>query len=99
MRSSKSAIDISKINQLPVSSVYKKIRKLQTLGIVVIGNITIDGRSGKRIALYRCVMKSLELQLTEEGHSRVNYVPVTIAAEMHLGNPGNNVFSMPASKE
>ena len=99
MRSSKSAIEISKINQLPVSSVYKKIRRLQTLGIVVIENITIDGRSGKRIALYRCVMKSFELQLTEEGHPRVSYAPVTIATEVRPSNPGNNVFSVPASKE
>ena len=67
MKGSRSAIEISKESRIPVSSVYKKIKKLQNLRIISVHEIAIDGRSGKKVALYRCEMKSLELSLSDGG--------------------------------
>jgi hypothetical protein len=61
---SRPAIEIAKMYRVPLSSVYKKIRKLKALGIIDLDRIDIDSRSGKKIAYYRSRVESLELSLT-----------------------------------
>lgn len=58
------AVEIARTYHIPLSSVYKKIRKLKDLEMLDIDKIEIDSRSGKKIAYYRCTVKSLELSLT-----------------------------------
>ena len=43
------AIAITKAHHVPLSSVYKKIRRLRELGVINIDKINVDDRSGKRI--------------------------------------------------
>jgi hypothetical protein len=61
---SRPAVEIAKAHHVPLSSVYKKIRKLKELGIIDVDKIDVDGRSGKRIAYYRSRVESLELSLS-----------------------------------
>ena len=69
IRECRPAIEISKGSKIPVSSVYKKIRKLQEYGIVRVEKIDIDTKSGKRIAFYRSWLKSLELRPSDVGET------------------------------
>jgi predicted transcriptional regulator len=69
MKQSKSATQISKACQIPVSSVYKKIKKLHHLGIVFIDRIDIDNKNGKKITFYKSRIRSLELNLTSDGET------------------------------
>ena len=62
----RNATQIASENQLPLSSTYKKIRKLQAIGIVSIERIDIDD-SGKRILYYRSRIKSVEFNATING--------------------------------
>ena len=58
-----STIDIAKTvfqicdeNKIPISSTYKKIRRLQYAGLISIEKIEIDNR-GKKVILYKSKMK------------------------------------------
>jgi predicted transcriptional regulator len=62
----KNATQIAVENHLPLSSTYKKIRKLQNMGIVSIEKIDID-ESGKKIFYYRSKIKSVEFNVTRDG--------------------------------
>lgn len=62
----KNATQIALENQLPQSSTYKKIRKLQNMGIVSIERIDID-EGGKKVLYYRSRIKSLEFNVTRDG--------------------------------
>lgn len=62
----KNVTQIAVENHLPLSSTYKKIRKLQGLGMVSIEKIDIDG-GGKKVLYYRSRIKSLEFNVTREG--------------------------------
>jgi predicted methyltransferase len=53
-------------NELPLSSTYKKIRKLQSDGLVSVEKIDIDGR-GKKVVFYKSNIKSLDFNLKKEG--------------------------------
>ena len=53
-------------NKLPLSSTYKKIRKLQSDGLVSIEKIDIDSR-GKKVVFYKSNIKSLDFNLKKEG--------------------------------
>jgi predicted methyltransferase len=53
-------------NKLPLSSTYKKIRKLQSDGLVSVEKIDIDGR-GKKVVFYKSSIKSLDFNLKKEG--------------------------------
>jgi predicted methyltransferase len=53
-------------NELPLSSTYKKIRKLQSDGLVSVEKIEIDGR-GKKVVFYKSNIKSLDFNLKKEG--------------------------------
>lgn len=80
MKQSKSAIQISKASQIPVSSVYKKIKKLHHLGIVFIDRIDIDKKNGKKITFYKSRIRTLALYLTNDGES-------SLRVETFISNP------------
>ena len=68
-----STIDVSKTvfqicddNKIPISSTYKKIRKLQHAGLVVIEKIEIDDK-GKKVIFYKSKIKTLEFSLKKDG--------------------------------
>jgi predicted transcriptional regulator len=61
----KNVTQIALENQLPLSSTYKKIRRLQNMGIVSIEKIDID-ESGKKVLYYRSKIKSLEFNVTRD---------------------------------
>jgi hypothetical protein len=53
-------------NKIPLSSTYKKIRKLQSDGLVSVEKIDIDNR-GKKVVFYKSNIKSLDFNLKKEG--------------------------------
>ena len=59
---SKTVSQISRENNLPQSSTYKKIKKLLNLGLITTERINIDEK-GKRVIFYRSKIKSLEINL------------------------------------
>ena len=61
----KNVFQICYDNKIPLSSTYKKIRKLQQEGLVSIEKIETDGK-GKRVALYRSKIKSFDFNLKKE---------------------------------
>ncbi|HEX7033481.1 MAG TPA: hypothetical protein VF172_10825 [Nitrososphaera sp.] len=63
--SAKNVMQIAMENRLPLSSTYKKIRRLQHMGIISLERIDIDG-SGKKILYYRSRIKSLEFNVTQD---------------------------------
>jgi predicted methyltransferase len=62
----KNVFQICYDNKIPLSSTYRKIRKLQQEGLVSIEKIETDGK-GRRVALYRSKIKSLDFNLKKEG--------------------------------
>lgn len=63
----KSVAEISRENNIPLSSVYRKISDLQNMGIVAIETIVTDASTGKRIAMYRSKIRSVHFHLDENG--------------------------------
>jgi hypothetical protein len=61
----KSVFQICYENKIPLSSTYRKIRKLQLDGLMSIEKIETDGK-GRRVALYRSKIKSLDFNLKKE---------------------------------
>ena len=61
----KNVFQICYDNKIPLSSTYRKIRKLQQEGLVSIEKIEVDGK-GKRVALYMSKIKSLGFNLKKE---------------------------------
>jgi predicted methyltransferase len=68
-----STIDVSKTvfqicdeNKIPISSTYKKIRKLQHAGLIFIEKIQIDDR-GKKVIFYKSKIKTLGFSLKKDG--------------------------------
>jgi predicted transcriptional regulator len=61
----KNVMQIAEENQIPLSSTYKKIRKLQEMGIVFVEKIDIDD-NGKKVLFYRSKIKSLEFNMTRD---------------------------------
>ena len=53
-------------NKLPLSSTYKKIRKLHNDGLVSVGKIDIDG-NGRKVVFYKSKIKSLDFNLKKDG--------------------------------
>lgn len=58
----KTAQQIALENNLPVSSTYKKIRRLCQMDLLCIDQVNID-ESGKKVLFYRSKIKSLEFYL------------------------------------
>jgi predicted methyltransferase len=62
----KNVFQICYENKLPLSSTYKKVRKLHNDGVVSVGKIDIDDR-GRKVVFYRSKIKSLDFNLKKEG--------------------------------
>lgn len=61
---SKTVCDISKENDLPISSTYKKIRRLKELGLLIIDKININ-EQGKKVIFYKSKISSMEVYLNK----------------------------------
>jgi predicted transcriptional regulator len=61
----KTAAQVSAENSIPLSSTYKKIKKLQDVGVLFIEKIELDG-NGKKVIYYRSKIKSMELNLSRD---------------------------------
>ncbi len=61
----KTAAQVSAENGLPLSSTYKKIKKLQEVGILFVEKIELDGK-GKKVVYYRSKIKSMEFNLSRD---------------------------------
>lgn len=61
----KNVMQIASENGLPLSSTYKKIRRLQSMGFISLERIDIDD-SGKKILYFRSKIKSLEFNVTQD---------------------------------
>lgn len=61
----KTVFQICDENKIPISSTYKKIRRLQYAGLISIEKIEIDNR-GKKVILYKSKIKSLEFSLKKD---------------------------------
>jgi hypothetical protein len=62
----KSSQQIASENALPLSSTYKKIRKLCDMKLLCVDKIEIDG-SGKKVFLYKSRIRSCQFHLRQEG--------------------------------
>ena len=62
---SKTVFEICKENDLPISSTYKKIRKLKDLGLLIIDRIVINEK-GKKVVFYKSKIQSVELILNKK---------------------------------
>lgn len=64
--SAKAATQISMENKIPLSSTYKKLKKLQKHGLVRIERISIDA-TGKKALLYKSKIRKIEFKMEREG--------------------------------
>ena len=62
---SKTVFEICKENDLPISSTYKKIKKLKDLGLLFIDRIIINEK-GKKVVFYKSKIRSVELILNKK---------------------------------
>jgi len=62
----KTAQQIASENELPLSSTYKKIKRLQSLDILCVERISLDD-TGKRVLYYKSRVKSVEFSLRKVG--------------------------------
>lgn len=62
---SKTVFEICKENDLPISSTYKKIKKLKDLGLLFIDRIVINEK-GKKVVFYKSKIQSVELMLNKK---------------------------------
>ena len=62
---SKTVFEICKENDLPISSTYKKIKKLKDLGLLFIDRIVINEK-GKKVVFYKSKIRSVELILNKK---------------------------------
>ncbi|HET6591202.1 MAG TPA: hypothetical protein VFG45_13675 [Candidatus Nitrosocosmicus sp.] len=62
---SKTVFEICKENDLPISSTYKKIKKLKDLGLLFIDRIVINEK-GKKVVFYKSKIQSFELMLNKK---------------------------------
>ena len=64
--SAKTVSHIRQENELPLSSIYKKVQKLANADLLSIEKINIDS-NGRKILYYRSRVSSIELNLNSEG--------------------------------
>ena len=62
---SKTVFEICKENDLPISSTYKKIKKLRDLGLLFTDRIVINEK-GKKVVFYKSKIQSVELILNKK---------------------------------
>ena len=63
----KSISDIAMENKHPMSSTYKAIRTMESVGLVYVEKVVMDENSSKRVALYKSKVKSLSISLDKNG--------------------------------
>ena len=68
--SAKAATQISMENKIPLSSTYKKIKKLQRSGLVRIQKYELD-ETGKKVLLFRSNIASFEFKM-ERGRLHIS---------------------------
>jgi predicted transcriptional regulator len=61
----KNVFQICHENKIPLSSTYRKIKKLQHDGLISIEKIETDGK-GRKVIFYRSKIKSLDFNLKKE---------------------------------
>jgi predicted transcriptional regulator len=66
MDTGKTVPQISRENNLPLSSTYKKINRLYKAGILSIDKVSIEDK-GKKVLYYRSRIRAIECSLNEEG--------------------------------
>lgn len=64
MKKSKTVYQIHDEINLPLSSIYKRIKKLENMGIVAIDKIHINSR-GRKIIFYKSKLRSINFRLNE----------------------------------
>ena len=62
----KTAQQIAFENELPLSSTYKKVKRLQAMDILCVERISLDD-TGKRVLYYKSRVKSVEFSLRKVG--------------------------------
>ena len=62
---SKTVYQIHRDISLPLSSLYKRIKKLEDLGVLSIDKITIDAK-GRKLIFYKSKIKNLTFNLNEK---------------------------------
>ena len=62
---SKTVYQIHKDISLPLSSLYKRIKKLEDLGVLSIDKITINAK-GRKLIFYKSKIKNLTFNLNEK---------------------------------
>jgi predicted transcriptional regulator len=75
----KTVFQICDENKIPISTTYKKIRKLKYAGMVSIEKIEIDDK-GKKVIYYKSKIKTLEFSLKKDG----------IMLQFHKNEDNNN---------
>ena len=65
MENSKTVYQMHKETSLPLSSIYKRINKLESLGILSIEKITIN-KKGRKLIYYKSKIKNLTFKLNEK---------------------------------
>ena len=65
MENSKTVYQMHKETSLPLSSIYKRINKLENLGIISIEKITINNK-GRKLIYYKSKIKNLTFKLNEK---------------------------------
>ena len=65
IENSKTVYQIHKEISLPLSSIYKRINKLENLGIISIEKITINNK-GRKLIYYKSKIKNLTFKLNEK---------------------------------
>jgi predicted transcriptional regulator len=66
MDTGKTVPQISRENNLPLSSTYKKINRLYKAGILSIDKVSIED-NGKKVLYYRSRIRAIECSLNEKG--------------------------------
>jgi predicted transcriptional regulator len=61
----KTVFQICDENHVPVSSTYKKIKKLRNMGLLVVDSIIINEK-GKKVIFYKSKIRSIELVLDKQ---------------------------------
>ena len=64
MKKSKTVYQIHDETNLPLSSIYKRIKKLENIGIISIDRIHINSR-GRKTIFYKSKLRSLNFRLNE----------------------------------
>ena len=65
IENSKTVYQIQEDISLPLSSIYKRIKKLEDLGVISIDKITINAK-GRKLIYYKSKIKNLTFHLNEK---------------------------------